>query len=111
MKSYPPRLQQEDLYSIPIDEFFKSAFSVDCVIFGYHERELKILLIQRGTNPYENYWALPGDLVYPNEDLAPEVLEYLSRQGAHGLTVLHFLFLDDSQHLFDLSLSRPSPKW
>lgn len=69
MKSYPPRLQQDDLYSIPIDEFFKSAFSVDCVIFGYHDRELKILLIQRGTNPYENYWALPGDLVYPNEDL------------------------------------------
>lgn len=69
MKSYPPRLQQDDLYSIPIDEFFKSAFSVDCVIFGYHDRELKILLIQRGTDPFENYWALPGDLVYPNEDL------------------------------------------
>ncbi len=69
MKSYRPRLQQDDLYSIPIDAFFKSAFSVDCVIFGYHERELKILLIQRGTDPYENYWALPGDLVYPDEDL------------------------------------------
>lgn len=69
MKTYQPRLLQDDLYSIPIDEFFKSAFSVDCVIFGYHECELKILLIQRGTEPYENYWALPGDLVYPNEDL------------------------------------------
>ena len=69
MKDYQPRLQQDDLYSIPIDEFFKSAFSVDCVIFGYHEREFKVLLVQRGTDPYENFWALPGDLVYPNENL------------------------------------------
>lgn len=68
-KTYQPRTLQDDLYTIPIDAFFKSAFSVDCVIFGYHEQELKILLIQRGTEPFENYWALPGDLVYPNEDL------------------------------------------
>jgi hypothetical protein len=63
------RIEQDDIYSIPIDEFFKSAFSVDCVIFGYHERELKVLLIQRGTDPYQDFWALPGDLVYPYEDL------------------------------------------
>ena len=63
------RIEQDDIYSIPIDEFFKSAFSVDCVIFGYHERELKVLLIQRGTDPFQDYWALPGDLVYPYEDL------------------------------------------
>jgi len=59
----------QDMYSIPIDAFFKSAFSVDCVIFGYHEKELKVLLIQRGQAPFEGNWALPGDLVYPHEDL------------------------------------------
>lgn len=68
-RAFKSRIQQEDLYSIPIDEFFKSAFSVDCVIFGYHERQLKVLLIERGTEPFENFWALPGDLVYPYEDL------------------------------------------
>ncbi len=78
MKSYQPRLLQDDLYSIPIDAFFKSAFSVDCVIFGYHEAELKVLLIQRGTEPFENYWALPGDLVYPNEDLDSAALRILN---------------------------------
>jgi 8-oxo-dGTP diphosphatase len=57
------------MYAIPIDAFFQSAFSVDCVIFGYHEGELKILLIQRGAAPFENDWALPGDLVYPHEDM------------------------------------------
>jgi 8-oxo-dGTP diphosphatase len=68
-KSFKSRLQQDDLYSIAIDDFFKSAFSVDCVIFGYHDGQLKVLLIERGAEPYENFWALPGDLVYPLEDL------------------------------------------
>jgi 8-oxo-dGTP diphosphatase len=73
--------QSRELYSIPINEFFKSAFSVDCVIFGYHHKELKALLIKRGTDPYKGIWALPGDLVYPNEDLdtaASRVLEDLT---------------------------------
>lgn len=62
-------------------EFFKSAFSVDNVIFGFDEGDLKILIIKRGTEPYEGMWALPGDLVYPEEDLdaaAGRVLEQLT---------------------------------
>ena len=50
-------------------KFFKSAFSVDNVIFGFDKGSLKVLLIKRGAQPYINQWALPGDLVYPNEDL------------------------------------------
>jgi 8-oxo-dGTP diphosphatase len=50
-------------------EFFQSAFSIDNVIFGFDETNLKVLLIKRGTEPYNNYWALPGDLVHPEEDL------------------------------------------
>src|SRR5574343_592920 len=83
MMTYQPRLAQDDLYSIPIDAFFKSAFSVDCVIFGYHENTLKVLLIERGAEPYGGYWALPGDLVYPNEDLDEAALRIL-----HDLTSL-----------------------
>lgn len=56
-------------YNIPVDDFFKSAFSVDCVVYGYDEEGLKILLIERGAEPYKGDLALPGDLVYPTEDL------------------------------------------
>ncbi len=52
-----------------VDNFFKTAFSVDNVIFGFDEGDLKVLLIKRGADPYKGLWALPGDLVYPNEDL------------------------------------------
>lgn len=64
-----------------VESFFKSAFSVDNVIFGFDGGELKILLIQRGAPPFQGMWALPGDLVYPNEDLdtaAQRVLEQLT---------------------------------
>jgi len=64
-----------------VDSFFKSAFSVDNVIFGFDGGDLKVLLIQRGAPPYKGKWALPGDLVYPNEDIdtaAERVLEQLT---------------------------------
>lgn len=53
-----------------VSSFFKSAFSVDNVIFGFDEGDLKVLLIKRGEAPFKGKWALPGDLVYPNEDLS-----------------------------------------
>ncbi len=61
--------------------FFKSAFTVDNVIFGFDEGDLKVLLIKRGEIPYKDKWALPGYFVYPNEDLdtaAERVLEELT---------------------------------
>ncbi len=64
-----------------VNTFFKSAFSVDNVIFGFDDGDLKVLLIKRGTSPYKGMWALPGDLVYPNEDIdtaAARVLEELT---------------------------------
>jgi 8-oxo-dGTP diphosphatase len=56
-------------YEIPFENFFRFGLSVDCVVFGYHERDLKILIIKRGATPFKGRWALPGDLVYPNEDI------------------------------------------
>ena len=69
-----------------VGAFFKSAFSVDNVIFGFDGGDLKVLLIQRGQAPFKDKWALPGDLVYPNEDLntaAERVLEQLT--GLRGV--------------------------
>lgn len=51
------------------DDYFRSAFTVDNVIFGFDEGDLKVLLIQRNEDPYEGYWALPGYFVRKDEDL------------------------------------------
>ena len=45
------------------------AVTVDCVIFGYDEGDLKVLLIQRALPPFEGRWALPGGFLRPGEDL------------------------------------------
>lgn len=62
-------------------EFFRTALTVDNVIFGFDEADLKVLLIKRGTEPYNGLWALPGDFMYPDEDLdtaAERVLKELT---------------------------------
>ncbi|WP_374166946.1 NUDIX domain-containing protein [Arcticibacter sp. MXS-1] len=48
---------------------FESVFSVDCVIFGFEEGVLKVLLIERNEAPYKDWWALPGYLVEPDEGI------------------------------------------
>jgi 8-oxo-dGTP diphosphatase len=43
--------------------------SVDCVIFGFDENELKVLLIKSDLKKFEGKWSLLGDLVNNHEDL------------------------------------------
>jgi 8-oxo-dGTP diphosphatase len=43
--------------------------SVDCVIFGFDNNELKVLLIKSDLKSFEDKWSLLGDLVNNREDL------------------------------------------
>lgn len=72
-----------------IKQFFRSAFSVDSVIFGFDEGDLKVLLIYRGADPYKGTWALPGDLVKLDEDL-----DESARRVLKDLTGLSNVFMD-----------------
>lgn len=45
------------------------ALSVDCVIFGFDENKLKVLLIRSDFRKYQGKWSLLGDLVGEKEDL------------------------------------------
>lgn len=62
-----------------INHEFRTAVSVDCVIFGYDDDGLKVLLIKCDMPPFENQLSLLGDLVHPNEttdEAAYRVLSY-----------------------------------
>jgi len=50
-------------------DFFKIAISVDCVIFSYDKKKLKVLVYESDFEEYAGLWALIGDLVQPEEDL------------------------------------------
>jgi ADP-ribose pyrophosphatase YjhB (NUDIX family) len=56
------------------DKFY---VSVDCIIFGYEEGELKVLLKKRGFAPFKGEWSLMGGFVRSDEsvdDAAKRVL-------------------------------------
>lgn len=48
---------------------FQFAISVDCVIFGYDDDVLKVLLIKCDLPEFKGKWSLLGDLLLPEEDL------------------------------------------
>lgn len=62
-------------------EYPRPSLTVDCIIFGVDESlQLKVLLIQRGKEPYKDHWALPGGFVDMNEDLESAALRELEEE-------------------------------
>jgi 8-oxo-dGTP diphosphatase len=60
--------------------------SVDCVIFGFDENKLKVLLIRSDLKKYQSKWSLLGDLVKPEEDLDASAYRVLKqRTGLNDL--------------------------
>lgn len=48
-------------------EYPRPALTVDCVVFGLDEEDLKVLLIQRDLEPFAGKWALPGGFIRVGE--------------------------------------------
>jgi 8-oxo-dGTP diphosphatase len=70
----------------------KIAISVDCVIFGFDENKLKILLIRSDAKKFVGKWSLLGDLVNPLEDLNTSAYRILKNR-----TGLNDLYLEQVQ--------------
>lgn len=45
----------------------RPAVTADCVVLGFDGHALKVLLIERGQEPYKGQWALPGGFINENE--------------------------------------------
>ena len=43
------------------------AVTTDCVVFGFDGRDLKVLLIKRGIEPFKGMWAFPGGFMLMQE--------------------------------------------
>src|SRR6478736_5523663 len=62
--------------------------SIDCVIFGFHENELKILLLKPR---YAANWALPGGFIAKQEDIDDAAGRILTeRTGLHKIYLQQF---------------------
>lgn len=47
----------------------RAAVTTDCVIFGFDGKQLQVLLIERGVEPYKGEWALPGGFLRMDESV------------------------------------------
>src|SRR5210317_1765707 len=63
--------------------------SVDCIIFGFDNEDLKVLLIKRDFEPEKGKWSLMGGFLKINENLDEAAARIL-----HELTGVHDVYLE-----------------
>jgi len=118
------RLKTAEIEKISHLDYFNIAISVDCVIFGYDDKELKVLLIRSDLKEFEGLYSLLGDLIRPDEDLESasyRVLKdrtgmedvYLEQVQAFGglerhpsgrvITIAYYSLIDIKHHKLQLS--------
>jgi ADP-ribose pyrophosphatase YjhB (NUDIX family) len=74
---------------------FLDHISLDCVIFGFHENQLKILLLQL---KYSKEWALPGGFAEKEETLEEAARRTLKeRTGLDNIFLKQFYVFSDPQ--------------
>lgn len=56
------------------------AVTVDAVIFTQRDGEEMVLLIERGNEPFQGSWALPGGFVETDEDLVTAAVRELGEE-------------------------------
>ena len=73
-------------------EYPRAALTVDCVVFGKDDEDLKVLLIERGQPPFEGEWALPGGFVHVDETLDEAARRELAEETGLGKVFLEQLY-------------------
>ena len=73
-------------------EYPRAALTVDCVVFGVDEENLKVMLIQRDIEPFKNRWALPGGFVRIEETLEQAAQRELAEESGLQKVFLEQLF-------------------
>lgn len=66
--------------------YARPALTVDCVVFGLDDEDLKVLLIQRAGEPFAGQWALPGGFAVVGESLEEAARRELAEEtGLKGV--------------------------
>ena len=70
----------------------RPALTVDCVVFGFDETDLKVLLIERALEPFKGCWALPGGFVHVDETIEAAARRELAEEAGLANIFLEQLY-------------------
>ncbi len=73
-------------------QYARPALTVDCVVFGLDDEDLKVLLIQRDQEPFAGRWALPGGFVDLEETCEEAALRELNEETGLSEVFLEQLY-------------------
>lgn len=65
------------------------AVTADIVIMTIREGALKVLLVERGSDPYQGSWALPGGFLEPDEDAHAAAVRELAEETGVDVADAH----------------------
>jgi 8-oxo-dGTP diphosphatase len=82
-------------------EYARPALAVDCAVFGL-EDSLKVLLVERGLDPFKGSWALPGGFLEMDESV-----DQAARRELEEETGLKNVFLEQ---LYTFSAPERDPR-
>ena len=70
--------------------------TTDCVIFGFDGTKLRVLLVERGIEPYKGRWAFPGGFLKMDESAETGALRELKEEtGLDGAYIKQFHTFSD----------------
>lgn len=105
--------------------------AVDCIIFGFDKKDLKILLVKRNFEPEKGRWSLIGGFLKKNENLDEAAVRilyaltglddvYMEQLQAYGkvdrdpgkrtVSVAYYALIDVESHQFD-GIQLDSARW
>ena len=118
------QLKTAEIEKISHLDYFNIGITVDCVILGYDDKELKVLLIKSDMQEFSGLYSLLGDFIKPDEDLETasyRILKertglddvYLEQVHTFGglnrhpsgrvITIAYYSLIDTKNHKFQLS--------
>lgn len=84
--------------------------SIDCVVFGFHEASLKVLLVKMKSQ--EDGWLLPGGYIGKTEELKSAASRILfERTGATNVYLQQFRIFDEPMRTGDFFDTYPKGQW